>query len=85
MWGKIWGVGEGKRKCGGVKKCGRVYGVSGESVGRGEGEVWGCEERCWGLRGGEKNMGKCMRRYEKNQYSSLHTSPHPQHLRSKTI
>ena len=22
MWGKIWGVGEGKGKCGGVKKCG---------------------------------------------------------------
>ena len=41
MWGKIWGVGEGKGKCGGVKKCGRVYGVSVESVGRGEGRGLG--------------------------------------------
>ena len=37
MWEKIWGVGEGKGKCGGVKKCGRVYGVSVECVGRGLG------------------------------------------------
>ena len=33
-WGEVrkevgkgmWGVGEGKARCGGVKKCGRVYG-----------------------------------------------------------
>ena len=30
MWGKIWGVGEGKRKCGGVKKCGGGVGECGE-------------------------------------------------------
>ena len=28
------GVGEDKRRCGGVKKCGGVYGVSLESVGK---------------------------------------------------
>ena len=33
------GVGEGKEKCGGVKKCGRVYGVSVEGA-----------EKCFGVR-----------------------------------
>ena len=33
-------MGEGKGRCGGVKKCGRVYGVRVESVGRCV-EVWG--------------------------------------------
>ena len=30
--GEVWG--EGKDRCGGVKKCGRVYGVSVEGVGK---------------------------------------------------
>ena len=33
----------------------------------------------------KKNMGKCMRGMKKKQYSSPNTSPHLQHLRSKTI
>ena len=58
MWGKIWGVGEGKRKCAGVKRCGRVYGVSVESVGRGEGRGFGGVRKGVGVYGEvKKNMG----------------------------
>ena len=41
MWGKVWEVlGKVRGDVGGVKKCGRVYGASKESVGKCV-EVWG--------------------------------------------
>ena len=53
-------VGEGKGRCEGVKKCGRVYRVSGKvcwGVGEGKGRCGGCKE-VWESVWGE--CGKCV-------------------------
>ena len=46
MWGKVWECGGSKGRCGGVKKCGKVYEVSVERVLRcgvvGERGMWAC-------------------------------------------
>ena len=61
VWGKIRGDVEG------VKKCGRVYGVSVESVGKcvgcgeGEGEVWGVWGKVTGKVRVKRSVGECMR------------------------
>ena len=54
------GVGKGKGRCGGVKKCGRVYGVSMEGVVKCVG-VWGRSSEGYG--GCEEVWGRCGRVY----------------------
>ena len=68
VWESVWGefgevcrvdggrsMGEGKKRCGGVKKCVRVYGVSVESVGKCVG-VWGKSGKRYGGVGESKEI-----------------------------